>query len=86
MSFYGVLYIGVTNDVIKRVWEHKEKIVDGFTNTYNITKLVYFEEFSDIEEAIMREKRLKHWKREWKLDLIKKDNPKFIDLYTKLIS
>ncbi|MFW6129323.1 MAG: GIY-YIG nuclease family protein [Candidatus Aminicenantaceae bacterium] len=82
----GTLYIGVTSDLIKRVWEHKEKIIEGFTKKYNVDKLVYFEQYFDPENAIKREKRLKRYKREWKSDLIEKENPKWEDLYDKLIS
>ncbi|MFH1766946.1 MAG: GIY-YIG nuclease family protein [Patescibacteria group bacterium] len=76
-----VLYIGVTGNLKKRIWEHKEKLVPGFTTKYNITKLVYFEVFSDIYEAITREKQLKAGSRQKKIDLIMKDNQAFDDLY-----
>lgn len=79
------LYIGVTNDLIKRIYEHKNKLVDGFTKKYGLTKLFYYEEFSDVEEAIKREKQIKHWNREWKLTLIRKTNPNFDDLYDTII-
>ncbi|MFH1076156.1 MAG: GIY-YIG nuclease family protein [Pseudomonadota bacterium] len=82
----GTLYIGVTSDLIKRIWEHKNKYVDGFTKEYNVDKLVYFEQFLDPETAIKREKRLKKYNRKWKLDLIEKMNPEWIDLYNGLIS
>ena len=82
----GTLYIGVTSNLIKRIWEHKEKLVDGFTKTYNVDKLVYFEQYSDPENAIKREKRLKKYKRQWKIDLIEKANARWEDLYEKLIS
>ena len=74
------LYIGVTSNLEKRVWEHKNKVVKGFTNKYNINKLVYFELTDSIESAIKREKQLKRWHREWKLNLIKENNPDFKDL------
>lgn len=74
------IYIGVTNDLKKRVNEHKNHTNEGFSSKYNCVNLVYFEKFNDIEKAIKREKKLKSWKRDWKDDLIKKDNPKFYDL------
>ncbi|MGY8680938.1 GIY-YIG nuclease family protein [Bradyrhizobium sp. UFLA05-153] len=77
----GTLYIGVTNDLVRRVAEHRLKLVDSFTKEYDIVKLVYFEQFDDPENAIKREKRLKKWKRAWKIALIEKDNPNWNDLY-----
>ncbi|MBR6582960.1 MAG: GIY-YIG nuclease family protein [Treponema sp.] len=71
----SVLYIGVTGDLKKRVYEHKNKIFDGFTKKYNVNKLIYFEECSDVLSAIQREKNLKKWKRTWKWELVKKENP-----------
>ena len=82
----GTLYTGITSDLIKRVWEHKEKVVDGFTKKYNVDMLVYFEHFQDSENTIMREKRLKKYPRRWKLNLIEKENPQWKDLYKELIS
>jgi len=79
-----VLYIGVTDNLIKRVYQHKMKMVPGFTEKYNTNKLVYYEVFEDINEAIKREKRLKNWHREWKINLIKEKNPNFEDLYSTL--
>lgn len=81
----GTLYIGVTSDLIKRVWEHKKKLMDGFTTRYDVSKLVYFEQTNDVDSAIRREKKLKAWKREWKLELIEKDNPGWEDLYDTLL-
>lgn len=81
----GTLYIGVTNDLIRRVYEHKNKLIDGFTKKYNINLLVYFEETCDIESAIKREKQLKGWDRKWKLELIEKNNSKWEDLYPKIL-
>jgi len=78
------LYIGVTNHLKKRIYEHKQELVDGFTKKYNLKKLLYFEVFSDPANAIIREKQLKHWNRAWKLDLIKKENPSFQDLYKSI--
>lgn len=82
----GTLYTGVTNDLIKRVWQHKQDLVEGFTKKYQCHMLVYFEETSDVMSAIAREKQLKKWKRQWKLQLIEKDNPDWRDLYSDLIS
>ncbi|MFH1678864.1 MAG: GIY-YIG nuclease family protein [Candidatus Omnitrophota bacterium] len=82
----GTLYTGVTSDLIKRVWEHKNKFEEGFTKKYNINKLVYYEIYNDPENAIKREKRLKKYKREWKLNLIEKENPEWKDLYKEIIS
>lgn len=76
----NVFYTGVTNNLIKRIWEHKQKFVDGFTKKYNIWKLVYYEIFENIETAILREKQIKNWRREKKLMLIKKVNPEFKEL------
>lgn len=74
------VYIGVTNDLETRVRQHKDKLVKGFTQKYNVDKLVYFEEYNDISRAIAREKQLKNWQRAWKDELIEKDNPNWIDL------
>ncbi len=75
-----VLYIGVTNDLIRRIFEHKNKLVEGFTKKYNLLKLVYYETTKDIESAIIREKQLKNWHREWKMNLINQFNPGWKDL------
>ncbi|MEW6067652.1 MAG: GIY-YIG nuclease family protein [Nitrospirota bacterium] len=75
-----VLYIGVTNNLERRIYEHKNKLIDGFTNKYNLSKLIYFEETDDIESAIKREKQLKNWHREWKIKLITEFNPDWRDL------
>jgi putative endonuclease len=80
----GTLYIGVTNDLIRRVGEHKLKIAASFTKSHDVTQLVYFELFDQIEQAIRREKRLKKWPRAWKISLIEKDNPDWIDLYPEM--
>ncbi|MBI3378797.1 MAG: GIY-YIG nuclease family protein [Nitrospirae bacterium] len=82
----GTLYIGVTSDLIKRIWEHKNKLVEGFTEKYDVDKLVYYEQFNDAEYAIRREKRLKKYNRKWKMDIIEKLNPDWKDLYEELIS
>ena len=77
----GTLYIGVTNNLLRRVHEHKEHLVPGFTKKYDVTKLVHVEEFFEIQEAIHREKCLKKWNREWKLKLIEENNPEWNDIY-----
>jgi putative endonuclease len=77
----GTLYVGVTNDIAGRVWTHKEGLIDGFTKKYGVKLLVYYESFDRIEDAIAFEKRLKRWRRKWKLDLIEKMNPQWLDLY-----
>jgi putative endonuclease len=77
----GTLYIGVTNDLIRRTHEHREKLAEGFTKKYEVARLVYFEQHSDIEAAIQREKRLKKWNRAWKIRLIEENNPNWVDLY-----
>jgi putative endonuclease len=81
----GTLYIGVTSDIVKRVWEHKNNMVEGFTKRYNVHDLVWYELHDNMESAIVREKAIKEWKRKWKLDLIEKENPKWKDLYNDLI-
>lgn len=78
----GTLYIGVTNDLARRVAEHKLKLVEGFTEKYNVLRLVYFEQFDDPKNAIKREKRLKKWNRAWKIRLIEEHNPNWNDLYS----
>ncbi len=80
----GTLYTGVTNDLMRRVWEHREGVVPGFTKKYGVKMLVHFEEFGDIGLAIQRETRLKKWKRRWKLQLIEETNPDWRDLYEGL--
>ena len=81
----GTLYIGVTNHLIKRVYEHKNNLVEGFTKRYGIHNLVYYEQFRQIDDAINREKCLKKWNRQWKIDLIEKMNPEWEDLYDGLV-
>ena len=80
----GTLYVGVTNDLPRRIAEHKQKLVEGFTKTYGVDKLMYFEAFDDVETAIKREKRLKRYKRDWKIKLIEENNPNWADLYPSL--
>lgn len=81
----GTLYIGVTSDLVKRIYEHKMGFVPGFTKKYGIKNLVYYESIGDIESAIQREKQLKKWNRSWKLGLIEKSNPNWNDLYEQII-
>ena len=82
----GTLYIGVTRDLVRRVHEHREGLADGFTNRYDVKTLVYFELHDRADRAIQREKTLKHWKRDWKIALIERENPHWIDLYEGLCS
>ena len=79
-----MLYIGVTNNLARRIYEHKNNLVEGYTKKYNIKNLVYFEITPDIKSAIVREKQMKKWYRKWKIELIEKENPNWIDLYGKL--
>jgi putative endonuclease len=81
----GTLYVGITSNLIKRIYEHKNNIVKGFTEKYKVHKLVYYEECSDIYEAIQREKQVKRWYRKWKIELIENFNPEWEDLYYKLL-
>jgi len=81
----GALYLGVTNNLISRVCEHKSNSINGFTKNRGIRNLVYFEEYDNIRNAIAREKQLKKWKRQWKVRLIEKSNPQWTDLYPDLI-
>ncbi len=80
-----VIYIGFTGNLPKRIYEHKNKLVKGFSEKYNLTKLVYFEQTTDVYSAISREKQLKNWHRDWKINLITKSNPDWIDLYDTLL-
>ena len=77
----GTLYVGVTNDLVRRVHEHREELVDGFSKRHGVTRLVYHEEHPTLPLAIQREKNIKHWSRRWKLDLITSTNPDWIDLW-----
>ncbi len=81
----GTLYIGVTSDLVQRIWQHKNDVFEGFTKEYNVHLLVYFELHEDMENAIIREKRLKKWNRDWKLRLIEEKNPDWKDLYDSLL-
>ena len=80
----GTLYIGVTSNLSRRIWEHRECLVDGFTERYSLKRLVYYELYDDIRNALQREKNLKHWPRAWKLALINEMNPHWEDLYERL--
>jgi putative endonuclease len=81
---HGTLYIGVTSDLARRIWEHKENAVSGFTKRYGVGRLVWFEAHDSAEAAIRREKQIKEWKRDWKFNLIERDNPHWVDLYSSL--
>jgi len=81
---YGVFYMGVTSNLPKRVYQHKEQVVEGFSKQYNTKMLVYYEVFDDAENAIRREKRLKRWSREWKIEAINNFNPNWDDLYEQI--
>jgi len=81
----GTLYIGVTNDLVRRVYEHKNNMIPGFTKTYKVHFLVHFEQTTEITEAIKREKQLKWWNRQWKLRLIEETNPEWRDLYEDIV-
>ncbi len=80
----GTLYVGSTSDMVRRVWEHKEKVVPGFTAQYGVDRLVWFERHETLEAAMLREKRIKEWKRVWKIELIEQDNPRWIDRYSEI--
>lgn len=80
----GTLYLGVTSDIVKRVWQHKNDLAEGFTRKYGVKKLVYYETHEDAENAIKREKQLKKWRRAWKLELIEARNSEWRDLYVDI--
>ena len=80
----GTLYTGITSDLVRRIWQHKNGAIEGFTKRYGLKLLVHFEQYTDVKEAILREKRIKKWNRQWKIHLIEKDNPNWEDLYQKL--
>ena len=81
----GILYVGVTNDLVRRVFEHRSGLVDGFTKQHGLKRLVYFERFDDIRDAIQREHNIKHWSRAWKVRKIVVDNPEWNDLYPMIV-
>ena len=82
----GTLYVGVRSDLVKRVWEHKSDLIEGFTKRYHVHMLVWFETCESMIEAIAREKAIKEWKRRWKLELIERSNPNWRDLYPDLLA
>ena len=82
----GTLYIGVTSNLIQRIWQHREKQVEGFSKKYNVQKLVWFEQHENAESAIIREKQIKKWNRDWKIRLIEETNPYWNDLYPSIIN
>ena len=81
----GTLYIGVTSNLVKRIWEHKNNMAEGFTKRYSVHRLVWYELHDSMESALTREKRLKNWKRKWKLELIEDRNPNWLDLYNMIV-
>jgi len=81
----GTLYVGVTSNPVKRIWQHKEDLTPGFTTRYGIKKLVHLESHDSILEAIIREKRIKKWRRSWKIELIEQENPEWTDIYDELV-
>ncbi len=81
----GTLYVGVTNNLIRRIFEHKNKFIEGFTEQYDVNLLVWYESSESIESAIAYEKKLKRWRREWKIEMIEKQNPEWVDLYQQII-
>ena len=81
----GTLYVGVTNNLIRRVFEHKNKLIEGFTEQYDVNLLVWYESTESIESAIAYEKKLKRWRREWKIEMIEERNPEWVDLYQQII-
>jgi putative endonuclease len=81
----GTLYTGVTSDLVKRIWQHRNNQIEGFTQKYSVHHLVYFEQHSEMSAAILREKQIKKWKRAWKIALIEKQNPQWDDLYLTLL-
>ena len=81
----GTLYLGVTGNLVQRVWQHREHLVDGFSKEYGVTQLVWFEQHDTMESAITREKRIKKWRREWKLDLIERSNPYWKDRWPEVV-
>jgi putative endonuclease len=81
----GTLYVGVTSDLVRRIWEHKKSLIEGFTKRYGIKQLVWYELHQTMQSAIVKEKRLKEWKRAWKLELIEETNPDWCDLYDTIV-
>ena len=83
--YRGTLYVGVTSDLVQRIWQHRQGLVEGFTQRYRVHMLVWFEQHATMLDAIAREKRIKEWKRAWKLELIETNNPRWRDLYDDLL-
>ena len=83
--YRGTLYVGVTSDLVQRIWQHRQGLVEGFTQRYGAHMLVWFEQHATMLDAIAREKRIKEWKRAWKLELIETNNPRWRDLYDDLL-
>jgi putative endonuclease len=83
--FNGTLYVGMTRDLVKRVWEHKIKAIPGFTTKYGVDRLVWYEQHHSLESAFERERQIKEWRRAWKIQLIEADNPQWIDLYPSIV-
>jgi putative endonuclease len=83
---HGTLYVGVTNNLIRRIYQHKTKAVRSFTSRYGVRSLVWFETYDDPVNAIAREKEIKKWRRDWKIDLIEQNNPEWVDLYDGIVS
>jgi putative endonuclease len=81
----GTLYVGVTNNLVRRVFEHKSKLIKGFTERYDVNSLVWYESSESIESAIAYEKKLKRWRRDWKIEMIEKQNAEWVDLYSQII-
>lgn len=81
----GTLYVGVTSDLVKRVWQHKQDLIEGFTKKYGVHDLIYYEMHADMTEAIRREKQIKKWNRNWKIELIEKANPAWRDLWKDIL-
>lgn len=81
----GTIYVGVTNDLVRRAWEHRNGVVKGFTEKYGVHRLVYFEAFDDVRNAIQREGNIEHWSRKWKLALIEEKNPQWRDLFDEIV-
>jgi putative endonuclease len=82
----GTIYVGVTSNLVQRAWQHKEKLVKGFTKKYEVQKLVWYEQHENAESAIVREKRIKKWNRDWKIRLIEETNPYWNDLYSSIVN
>ena len=81
----GTLYTGVTSDIVQRIYQHKHKLVEGFTKKYDVNLLVYYEQHAVMETAIIKENQIKKWNRQWKMNLIERDNPDWLDLYDSLV-